>query len=154
MGVITFIDALGAATLSNGRTEAYARRFANWTPDAEPIGPIGTPLTRGPVSRWVHATEYRVTLTIADIPEHPVSAGTVFLLTVAQRLKIHLLNGGLCTLATEDLDNRSYPGVWLAHGTQPTLQLTDRTARRYAFTVTLMRTDAPFVCRYGGLVLP
>lgn len=54
---------------------------------------------------------------------------------IADRLRFHLMNGGTCTVYTNDLDASSYATCGLKPGTVPQLALTDR--RTMEFTLSL-----------------
>lgn len=139
MASITFTDLTGEATLSNGFS-APLDRFSNWTPDAIPVGPRHEGLGTGATFMWTHRTDYVVGL---EIDKMPASS-----LPTAQRLKLHLLTGGTCTVTTNDTAGNTYTCM-LAPGSTPEIKFTDRRRLRYTFGVHLKNSAAaPLECTY------
>lgn len=139
MASVTFTDATGAATLSNG-WPAPANRFANWTPDAVPVGPRAVALGTGLTSQFQFRVDYLAAFEIDKLVSTDLS--------VAQRLKLHLLGGGQCTVATEDVSSNSYTCV-LAPGTVPEITFSDRKRLRYSMRLAVKNTSAAhLLCQY------
>src|SRR5574338_1655414 len=135
---ITFNDG-ASATLSNGLS-APADRFANWTPDVESVGVRKATLGDGVTYEWRFRSDYIASLEIPHIPAPS--------LDVAIRLKLHLLGGGTCTVATGDTSSRTYTAR-LAPGTEPEITFSDRKRLRYTFRCVLKNTSAAaMLCTY------
>lgn len=67
----------------------------------------------------------------------PPTSG-VNLVAIADRLIAHLLNGGTCSVATEDSLARTYATCGLAPGSEPTLRLTDAKHLEYTLSLQLI----------------
>jgi hypothetical protein len=138
MASIAFNDG-SAATLTNGKP-APLDRFANWTPDVDPIGPRDTALGTGIDFHWNFRTDYLASLELPYISpaDH----------AVALRLKKHLETGGTATLTTGDGASNVYT-VRIAPGTRVQLEYADRAMVEYTLKLTVKNTAAaPLVCLY------
>lgn len=131
---IAFTDAAGAATLTNGNATP-GDRLAGWTPGDADEGERAVGLGTGATHAFPLRTLEAASFTLEDIPA--ASLG------IALRLKRHLLNGGVCTVATGDSAGHTYPGCGLAPDTTPEIRQTDRVECRYAMTLALANLAAP-----------
>lgn len=150
MAEITFTDAIGAATLRNAYG-APADRFANWTPITRPVGDSAVAQGTGARSMFRFRDDYMASFELRGISSHATSG--VAPIDVADRLIYHLLNGGTCSVATEDADANTYATCGLAPGADPQLQLADPQNLEYTLTLTLINlaaVPARMVCRYDG----
>lgn len=139
MAQISFTDGVGAATLLNSRAFPH-NRFANWTPDVEPVGPSEPTLADGVIVAFRHRTDYVASLEVDKVPASQ--------LAIMVRLKLWLLDGGTVTVTTGDSANTTYT-CRLCPGTVPEIQYSDRRRMEYTFAVRLKNTtDAPMGCAY------
>lgn len=146
MASITFTDATGTATLTNGQP-APADRFANWSPQPQPIGSSVVIEGTGEIVQFATRMQYGATFDLENIPV--ATTGGVRLVDVAARLVAHLIGGGVCSLATGDAESNAYASCSLTPGTTPSLRLTDRRGLRYTLSLALInRAAAPLVCHY------
>jgi hypothetical protein len=142
---ITFNDG-AAATLINGQNSP-ADRFAGWSPRTTPIGETANPQASPQLTMFRFRSDESAAFKLPLIS----SAGDNSKVTIARRLIAHLLNGGLCTVNTDDAATASYPNCCLTPGTKPTLALTDDVNMEYTLSVDLTSTaGTPMVCRYNG----
>lgn len=140
---IAFNDG-AAATLVNGQNTP-GDRFANWTPKPMVVGNSANPQASPVRSMFRFRTDYAVSFQLPKI----TSSGATSNLMTAQRLKVHLENGGTCTVNTGDAAGSSYT-MCLAPGTTPSIELTDRTNMEYTMSFELVNTGgAAPVCRYN-----
>lgn len=118
--------------------------LSGFVPDAEPMGPSRPTLATGELHRWTFRTDYRATFAIPGIgPEQ---------LETAQKLRIHLLNGGTATLRTDDAADRSYT-IRLAPESVPSISGPDE-RYEYTFQMTALNTAAsPLLCNYDHAAL-
>ena len=145
---ITFTDSIGAATLTNGKTYP-GTRFDNWTPITRPVGDLVHRQSDQTPSMFRLATIYGASFELSKIPQRTISS--VRLVTVADRLCAHLLNGGSCTVNTGDSDTASYTGCYLMPGTTPELRLTDPQMLEYTLSLALFNpAGTRMVCHYDA----
>lgn len=140
---ITFNDG-ASATLDNGKPAPFDR-FTNWTPDTRPHGERAARQSDKRITMVRFGTLYHVHFELPFIP----SSGASSKVTIADRLKNHLLNGGLCTVNTGDAAGSSYANVFAHPDIEPELRLTDRELMEYTLSLDLLLASAP-VCRYVG----
>ena len=139
MAYLAFTDSTGAATLNNGRT-APANRFKDWTPDAEPIHDIAIPPSTGLIQRWLYRTDYFASFEVDKLPTS--------MLSVAVRLKLHLLGGGSVTVETGDSSDTAYTCT-LRPGTVPEIVFSDPARLRYSMRLSLKNSSAAaMTCTY------
>jgi hypothetical protein len=145
---IVFTDAVGAATLTNGKN-APADRFSNWVTDSQPIGESAARQSDGAITMFRFRDEFGARFSLARIPV--VTTGGVRLVDVAARLVYHLLNGGTCAVNTADAETNSYATCGLKPGTTPSLELADPQNLEYTLTLALINlagSPARMVCHY------
>src|SRR4051794_17818472 len=118
MASISFTDAFGSATLTNGKPSP-ADRFANWTPKSVPFGDAANRQSDGALTRLKLRDDYGATFDLTMIPV--ATSGGNRLADIADRLCYHLQNGGTCTVTTGDVDANAYATCGLMPGTTPTL---------------------------------
>jgi hypothetical protein len=140
MASIAFTDGTGAATLQSA-TASPGNRFRNWIPNDDPIGPGVPTLADATIHRWEFRKDYTASFEVPGL--------TMSQLAIAGRLRIHLLNGGSCTVTTNDSAARVYTAK-LAPGTAPSISGPDE-SWEYAFSVVLRNTaSATMLCVYSG----
>jgi hypothetical protein len=115
MARITFTDALGTATLHNGK-DAPGDRFGAWTPDTMPYADISPNLATGLREVFAYRTDATVTFDIRDIPADRMPT--------MLRLQNWLRSGGLVTVLTEDQLSSTYT-CGLASDGDVTIELTN-----------------------------
>jgi hypothetical protein len=141
MATITFTDAQGAATLSNGLT-GPASRFSEWTPDVDRIGDRRVSLGTGVTHEFLYRQDFVATFAIDHLP--------LTALPTAARFKAHAMRGETFSVNTQDMANRAYL-CRLRPATEPEITMTDRTLLEYRLSVEVISADAPPVlleCRY------
>lgn len=148
MAYIEFTDDIGAATLTN-RKPAPGNRFDNWMPNSMSVGDSAQRDSDGAVFLFSYRVDWGATFELRHIPAAVVAG--VSMLDVADRLKRHLLMGGLCAVFTEDAAARSYPTCGLASGTTP--QLSQSNARTVEYDLSLALTNlaadpVQMICHY------
>jgi endo-1,4-beta-xylanase len=132
---ITFIDAIGQATI-----QGYDIHLSNWTPDEDPIGEQAEQLATGRAYMWPYRTDYTVTFEMGKIP--------AFYSALLGRLKAWLKQGGTCTVATEDNNDRTYTCAQ-KKGQKLSWKL-DPVMLEYTLHCELLNAaPAPFVCVYS-----
>lgn len=75
------------------------------------------------------------------------AVATTTMSEVADRLKYHLENGGVCTLNTGDISSTVHTNARMNPDSPPDLRLTDRELMEYTLSLDLLLTSRP-VCRY------
>lgn len=139
---ITFTDGTGAATLMNDYP-APADRFSGWTPMTRPVGDAVTRLGDGALVMFVERTDYGASFSLEGIPVKASSGGTN-LVAVADRLVAWLLQGGTCSVTTNDSLGSTYATCGLWPGSTPTLQLSDKRNLLYTLSLQLVnRAGSP-----------
>lgn len=138
---ITWTDATGAATLTNGKP-VPADRFSGWTPDVPLVKAESRALATGQPYPFLFRTDNVASFALAQIPNTKQD--------LAIRLIAHLGGGGVVTVNTGDVALRSYTSCYLAAGAVPRLALTDPRTLEYTLSLTLLNTaGAPMLCVYG-----
>lgn len=146
MAYITFTDAIGSAQLDNGlRSVAggVGARFSNWVPASRPIGSSEVSLGTGQTYMFRFRTDYTASFSIEHIP--------CTSLDVVTRLVVHLLQGGVCAVYTEDTASRSYATCGLAPGSDPQVSIEDRAEMWYRLDLSLINlaaSPATMLCTY------
>lgn len=97
------------------------------------VGHFEVALGTGVTSKFEFREDYTVTFEVHNL--RPAQ------LTVALRLKAHLLNGGTCTVTVGDAAGNVYT-CRLAPGTVPSIRLVDPQLVEYAMTLALKNTAA------------
>ena len=137
---ISFTDAIGAATLSNGRAVPMDR-FANWLPSSTVIGPKENALGTGELFTFAFRTDYAASFEIRDIPNSQMS--------IMLRLQRHLSGGGAVSVATGDSAARVYANCKLAPGAEAKIALANPQELLYTFSVALLNlAGADMLCTY------
>jgi hypothetical protein len=129
MAYITFNDGT-AAQLDNGLrlvAGGAGSRFSNWVPMTMPVGPTRANLATGAITQFKFRTDFGAAFELRDIPLNMVS--------VADRLRAHLLGGGTCAVYTEDATARTYATCGLMPDATPELTMQD--AGGFLFTMSL-----------------
>lgn len=136
MASITWIDATGSATLSNGKP-APANRLNAWTPQRLPIGPSATGLGTGRIYHFEFRTDDIAQFLIDAIP------GTDANMLMMMRLQAHLIKGGIIQLDYGSVPKGAlFAYASLAPETRPEIQFSDRDNLEYSFAVTLKSVPA------------
>jgi hypothetical protein len=123
----------GSAATLQSPVPAPGNRFRNWTPDRVPVGHFELALGTGVTSKFEFREDFTATLEVHNL--RPAQ------LTVALRLKAHLLNGGTCTVTTADASANVYT-CRLAPGTIPQIRMTDPRLVEFAMMLALKNTAA------------
>lgn len=141
MASLTWTDAAGTATLTNGKP-APADRFAGWTPRPGLEADRAHALGDGVLHVFAFGPRYDATFRLEHIPNtaQPLLA----------RLVRHLLGGGVVSVATDDADGRTYPACQLVDGEPPQLELADRALLEWTLTLTVRNVAAPAVAGVGA----
>lgn len=136
---VAFNDGV-ASTLSNGRA-APADRFWAWRPVPMSVGPQRTILGTQRVARFKFAEVRGASFEIRDIPFASQ--------TIAERLKLHLEDGGECTVTTGDGTNGPFT-CSIFPGTEVDIRVQDERKMTLTVALTLMNTTlgTPLVCSY------
>lgn len=138
---ITFTPTGGVQQVLAPPAPRPGNRLRGFTPDSIPIGPARPVLADGAI----YGRRFR-TDRLASFELPGLSADQ---LETAQALKVHLLNGGTATLATDDAADRSYT-IRLAPDTVPQIRGPDSEFYEYTFAMTALNTAAAsMVCTYG-----
>lgn len=148
MASITFTDAIGAATLTNGKPSP-ADRFSAWVPVSKPIGESARRQSDGAMSMFVFRTDHGATFQLERIPV--ATHGGVRPIDVAARLVAWLLAGGTCAVNTGDVDATSYATCGLMPESAPALTMTDRRTLEYSLSLSLINlagSPVPMACHY------
>lgn len=145
---ITFTDSIGAATLTNGKSYP-ASRFSDWTPITRPYGQMVHRQSDQTPTFFRLGTIYGASFELRLIPQRTVSGSR--LVTIADRLCAHLLNGGSCTVNTGDTDTASYTGCYAMPDAPPVLRITDPNQLEYALSLTLFNpAGTRMTCYYDA----
>jgi len=145
---ITFTDAFGAATLTNGKPFP-GDRFSNWVPNSRPFGDIAARQSDGAQTRFKVRDDYGASFELRGIPVRTTSGAR--LVEIADRLCYHLMNGGTCTVTCGDTDTRVYTSVGLMPGSEPSLTLSDPRLLEYTLALTVLQvggSPARMTCHY------
>src|SRR5690349_10565202 len=111
---ITFNDG-AAATLKNGKP-APGDRFSAWEVASEPIGDEANNQANAVLTKIRLRTDYGARFELRNIPTK--LTGGVRLVDIADRLCVHLKNGGTCSVETGDVDGNTYATCGLMPGTR------------------------------------
>lgn len=145
---ITFTDGIGAATLTNGKPYP-ANRFSNWNPFSMPYGDRVTRQSDRTPTMFRLGSLYGASFELRMIPQR--TSGGVRLVTIADRLRYHLLNGGSCTVNTGDTDTAIYTGCYVAPGVDPQLSMADPNQLEHTLTLSLINpAGTRMVCHYDA----
>lgn len=146
---ITFTDSIGAATLANAMPFP-GNRFAEWTPRTRPVGESGVAQGTGATTLFVFRTDYGVSFELRHIPSIKVAG--VAAVDIADRLIVHLLRGGTCSVETGDVDANTYATCGLMPGTTPELRLDDAGMLEFTLSLSLINlagSPVRMLCRYA-----
>lgn len=147
MAYITFTDSVGAAQLDNGLRSVsggVGSRFSGWLTQQYPVGAREVSLGTGMTYMFRFRTDYSASFSIEHIPSTS--------LDVVARLVSHLLQGGTCSVYTEDSAARSYVTCGLAPGADPQVSMEDRNDMWYRLDLTLINLAASptsMLCQYS-----
>ena len=137
---ISWTDAIGAASLTNGKP-VPGDRFSNWTPRNTPIGDAQNALGTGARFMFAFRTDYTASFELRGIPTTDQS--------LALRLIAHLEGGGSCSVATGDGAARTYGTCTLAPGARPELTMSDPVFIEYTLALELLNSAAAaMLCIY------
>jgi hypothetical protein len=139
---IDWTDAVGAASLSNGKAVPMDR-FSSWTPGSEPIGPVEHAVGTGQRYVFPFRTDHTASFEIREIPNTSMA--------LMLRLKEHLLRGGQCSVTTGDTLSSVYATCSLAPDTRPSIAMTDARELLYTFAVVLLNvagSPVRMICVY------
>ena len=143
MANISWVVGVGSAatTLSLGSLRPDpGNRFFEVTPDYDPVGDFAVALTGE-----IHSFLFREDFTCGVVIRHLRPSQHTLML----ELKQHLMNGGVVTLNTSDVDDTSYTDIQLAPGTKPEIKNDDDNRNLFSFSCMLM-SDEPIVVNYDG----
>lgn len=128
-------------TLANVWLGTPASRFNGFEPDVNPVGQLRELLADGDTRMWLYRSDYIAEFQIRDI------SNTSLALCLA--LKLHLMTGGVVSVAMEDLDDNVYANCGRAPGTTIERPKLDPATMRYSMTLALRNRDnAPLLARY------
>lgn len=137
---ITWTDAGGAATLTNGKP-VPADRFTGWTPGSPVVKAEAASLATGQPFPFVFRNDYTATFALDKIPN--TSQATVL------RLIRWLESGGVVTVNTGDAASRTYASCYLPVGVRPGFALSNPRFLEYTLTLTLANiAGADMLCAY------
>lgn len=145
---ITFTDAIGSAQLDNGMTAIAAgtgSRFAGWTSESKPIGPMKAALGTGAAAAFIFRTDYIATFEMQEIPNANVA--------ILDRLMAWLLAGGTVSVTCGDTTGAVYATCCLAEGTKPAKRMFDKASITWALKLTLVNiavSPVPMTCIYSS----
>lgn len=144
MASLSWTDSLGAATLSNLKPDRGSR-LADFRPISVGIGDVAHALGDNVRYTFKFSTRYGCTFAITQIPNSE--------LALMDRLALHLDDGGVVTLATEDSASRTYTTLQLVEGAElPHPELTDKALLEYTMRFALFDArgslSAPMLCVY------
>lgn len=125
-----------------------AYHFRNWTPDSQPVGDFAHVLSNEQLYRFRTSWRYGASF---EIPGIAMGAFLRSSLDIANKLKAHLLNGGTCSVYTDDALGSSYATCGIMPGTMPMIQMTDRRTIEYSMQLSLIDLSASPVemtCHY------
>jgi hypothetical protein len=137
MAQVQFTDGTGAATLRNNFYGTAASRFANWTPMTRPYGDAVPRMSDHAITMFKLGTDYGATFDLVGIPVK-AQTGAVNYVAIADRLIAWLMQGGQCSVQTEDSATNTYATCGLAPGTTPTLRMTNRKTLEYTLSLSLI----------------
>lgn len=129
---ISWVDDIGAASLSNGKA-GPGSRFSDWVVNKKPFGPSAT----APGTGDVHTFEFRLDLT-ASFSVNAIPESSFDLLI---RLQFHLLAGGSVEIDSDREMADAFATAYLAPEAGVEIQQTDPVTREYTLT-TVVRAAA------------
>lgn len=134
---ITFTDTVGPWTLQSIYPD-LASRFRNWTPDSQPVGDFAHVLSNEQLYRFRTSWRHGASFQVAGVQTGAFLGSS---LDVANKLRAHLLNGGTCSVYTEDTFQTTYLLCGLMPGTMPSIQMTDRRTIEFSMQLSLINLD-------------
>ncbi len=141
MATISFVDGVGAVTLSNGKPGA-ASRFSQWTPDISRVADRRAAVGTGATYEFLYRQDFTAMFAIEHLPLSELAD--------VARFKAWALAGNTFTVNTQDIANRSHL-CRIAPDTIPELAMEDRTLLEYRLDVVVISAAAPPVfltCEY------
>lgn len=113
-----------------------ASRFRNWLPDRIPVGDAVHVQSNEQMYRFRTSWRYGAHFEIHGLGMNILATASA--LTIAHKLKAHLLDAGTCSVFTEDLAGSSYATCGLWPGSSPEIALADRRTLEYALRLSLI----------------
>ncbi len=148
---IAFTDAIGAATLTS--VVPYpGNRFFNWTPISVPIGESAELQATGAILMFPFRYQYGASFELRSISSIGTGSPLVAPSDIADRLRLWLMNGGTCSVATGDSVASTYSTCGLMPGTTPELVLSDPGLIEYTLRLSLINlagSPVRMVARYS-----
>lgn len=142
MGYIQFTDEAGSVALTPSYPAGPARRFRNWTPSTNSVGPRVFSLGTGRAYEFSFRRDYTASF---EIPGILPSQHEDFM-----RFKTWVMKGGIFEIYTED-SNNSYYECRIAPDTEPEMEMEDSTMLEYTISVVARSiANSPMVCDYRG----
>lgn len=150
---ITFTSLDGYSRTLQSDFPDPACRLRNFHPDPEPVGDAVHVLANEQLYRFRTSTRFACQFELPGLRMGGFAAGSEFAtpLSIANELKLALLNGSTCSLFTEDAEGNSYATCGLMPGTRPEITLVDRRTMEYVLRIALINLAAspvPMVCHY------
>lgn len=147
---ITFTDADGAVSLSNGKP-VPGDRLAAWTPLVKTIGPEGgnpVALGSGITYGWEHRIDYGVRFQLQYIPMASLRDVVRLMRWLLRGDDLPTAGDGVVILNTGDQYGNSYScRIW--PGSEPELEQSDRNQIEYTLTLELLNMGGDImVCSY------
>jgi hypothetical protein len=135
MATITFTDAAGAASISNGRS-APGNRLSSWTPTMNKVADRRFALGSGIAFEYVFREDFLASFTLEGLPATELEK--------VSRLVRHAQAGNTFVINTMDNSARSYT-VRLAEGSDIEVSMTDRTFLEYSLSMSVANANSPKV---------
>lgn len=146
MARIEFNDGEAAVLSSDHPTPAD--RFASWTPMTRPHGDVAHTLADETLHRFTLRTDYGATFELRGL--HMGSADDSAL-DIAERLVVHLLNGGTCAVYTDDKISSQYTNCGLWPDSTPSLVQADARDLDYTLSLSLLNlAGARMIAHYDA----
>lgn len=141
MAYIEWVDDEGTGTLTPNVPAGPGRRFREWVPTVQPVGPARYALGTGQRFQFEHRRDYLASFVV------PYLRGAAQHLLV-HRFLVHAFKGCDFYVNTQDNANRVYL-CRLAEGADPAFTQEDATLLEYALALTVKHTaSAPLICDY------
>jgi hypothetical protein len=142
MAYIQFTDEVGLVTLVPSYPAGPARRFRNWTPNVETIGPRTFALGTGRPYEFAFRRDYVASF---EIPGILPSQHEDFM-----RFKVWAMKGCPFDVYTED-DTDAYYECRIAPNSEPEMSFEDTAMLEYAISVKVRSiANTPMICNYRG----
>lgn len=150
---ITFTSLDGYSRTLQSDYPDPACRLRNFHADSQPIGDFTHDLAKEQLHRFRTSIRHGCHFEMPALRMGAFTASSAFAppASIANELKLALLNGSTCALFTEDADGNSYATCGLMPGTTPELTLVNRRSMEYSLRLSLINladTPVPMVCHY------